>query len=221
MKLKKIILMVICLILICIFVMVICRELSLKKENIPKQIEKKMKQEKSQKKFNISDGLNEKKIKTSEEGEIIYEPTNNLPEEIKNNSTNFCTGEDEIQEESSTSIDMVQPSESQNPPSLTNDSSTNTEGKPLSAWERLEISEYKYYNTPMVAGDEVVFSGSLSLCEKEVTRLINLYYKQGLSGGNSYEILGKYTYSYIGCGLNVYINGIKYTYAEAKQMGFY
>ena len=91
---------------------------------------------------------------------------------------------------------------------------------PKTAWEQLGISEYEYYNTPMTDGDEVAFKDSIERCEAEVERLKQQYFKQGLSHGNSYDILGKYTHSYIGCGINVSIYGKQYSYQQAVAMGF-
>lgn len=87
-------------------------------------------------------------------------------------------------------------------------------------WEKLGISQYEYYHTPMNAGEEVVFEGNESLCTTEINRLVDKYYREGLSGGNSYTINGKYTYSYIGCGINIYINNVKYKYSQVKAMGY-
>ena len=129
----------------------------------------------------------------------------NSQSQTTNNSSSISTSQQ------APSTPQIPPAESQLPVQ---------EQKPLTAWEQLGISEVEYYNTPLTAGDEVAFSGDISVCEAEVDSLIAKYYKQGLSRGNSYDVIGKYTHSHIGCGLNVYINGVKYSYSQAKAMGF-
>ena len=92
--------------------------------------------------------------------------------------------------------------------------------KELTAWEKLGISEYDYYNTPSDNEGELAFKGSTSLCQNEINRLINKYYDSGIDGGNYYTINGKYTHSYLGCGIKMYMNGKAYTYSQIKSMGF-
>ena len=72
----------------------------------------------------------------------------------------------------------------------------------------------------MNVGEEVAFESDISVCDAEINRLINIYYREGMSGGNSYTVNGKYTYSYIGCGINIFINGVKYKYSQIKAMGY-
>lgn len=91
---------------------------------------------------------------------------------------------------------------------------------PQTEWEKLGISEYDYYHTPMNNGEEVAFESDTSVCTAEINRLVNTYFKEGLSGGNSYTVNGKYTYSYIGCGINIFINGVSYKYSQVKAMGY-
>ncbi len=90
----------------------------------------------------------------------------------------------------------------------------------LTEWEKLGISEYDYYNTPSDNEGELVFKGDMSLCQNEINRLVNKYYDSGLDGGNYYTINGKYTHSYLGCGIKMYMNGQAYTYSQIKSMGF-
>lgn len=90
----------------------------------------------------------------------------------------------------------------------------------LTAWEKLGISEYDYYNTPSDNEGELAFKGSTSLCQNEINRLVNKYYDSGIDGGNYYTINGKYTHAYLGCGIKMYMNGNTYTYSQIKSMGF-
>lgn len=92
--------------------------------------------------------------------------------------------------------------------------------KEKTAWEILGISEYDYYNTPNDNEGELAFIGDTSLCKNEINRLVNTYYDDGIDGGNYFTINGKYTYSYLGCGINMFINGKSYTYNQIKSMGF-
>ena len=92
--------------------------------------------------------------------------------------------------------------------------------KKLTEWEKLGISEYDYYNTPSDNEGELAFKGSTSLCQNEINRLVNIYYDSGIDGGNYYTVNGKYTHSYLGCGIKMYMNGNAYTYSQIKSMGF-
>lgn len=93
--------------------------------------------------------------------------------------------------------------------------------QPQTAWEKLGISEYAYYNTTL-EGVQPDFRGSdLSVCNAEVSRIGNTYYRQGVNGGNSFTVTGKYTGQYLGCGLKIVINGVEYSYSQAKGiLGF-
>ncbi len=90
----------------------------------------------------------------------------------------------------------------------------------LTEWEKLGISEYDYYNTPSDNEGELAFKGNTNLCQNEINRLVNKYYDSGIDGGNYYTINGKYTHSYLGCGIKMYMNGNIYTYNQIKSMGF-
>ncbi len=92
--------------------------------------------------------------------------------------------------------------------------------KELTEWEKLGISEYDYYNTPSDNEGELAFKGSTGLCQNEINRLVNTYYDSGIDGGNYYTVNGKYTHSYLGCGIKMYMNGNAYIYSQIKSMGF-
>ena len=128
-------------------------------------------------------------------------------------TTNNSASETKIQEQSKT--ETVQPAPVQTQPVQ--------QPEPVreqTEWEKLGISEYDYYNTPSDNEGELAFKGSTSLCQNEINRLINQYYDSGIDGGNYYTINGKYTHSYLGCGIKIYINGNTYTYNQIKSMGF-
>ena len=175
----------------------------------------------------------QEKEESSEEQEVKEESTDNSSVENEeentvssndsksdnsSNSSSYNSQSQTTNNSSSVSTSQETPSTPQTPP--TESQTPPQEQQPLTAWEQLGISKEEYYNTPLIAGDEVAFSGDISVCEAEVDSLIAKYYKQGLSRGNSYDVIGKYTHSHIGCGLNVYINGVKYSYSQAKAMGF-
>ena len=144
--------------------------------------------------------------------------SNNSKSNTSSNSSSYNSQSQTTNNSSGISTSQQAPSTPQTPP--VESQVPSQEQKPLTAWEQLGISKEEYYNTPLIAGDEVAFSGDISVCEAEIDKLQSKYYKQGLSGGSSYDVIGKYTHSYIGCGLNVNINGVKYSYSQAKAMGF-
>lgn len=163
------------------------------------------------------ENIDESSVESEEESTIS---SNNSKSNISSNSSSSSYNSQSQTTNNSSSISTSQqaPSTPQTPPAESQ--VPVQEQQPLTAWEQLGISKEEYYNTPLIAGDEVAFSGDISVCEAEVDSLIAKYYKQGLSRGNSYDVIGKYTHSHIGCGLNVYINGVKYSYSQAKAMGF-
>ena len=161
------------------------------------------------------ENIDESSVESEEESTVS---SNNSKSNTSSNSSSYNSQSQTTNNSSSVSTSQETPSTPQTPP--TESQTPPQEQQPLTAWEQLGISKEEYYNTPLIAGDEVAFSGDISVCEAEVNRLVSTYYRQGLSGGNSYDVIGKYTHSHIGCGLNVYINGVKYSYSQAKAMGF-
>ena len=87
------------------------------------------------------------------------------------------------------------------------------------AWEKLGISEYEYYNATS-EGVQADFPGSdLSVCNNEGNRLMNTYDR--VWGTQSYTVRGKYTREYKGCGLKVNVDGTEYSYSQARSiLGF-
>lgn len=161
------------------------------------------------------ESIDESSVESEEESTVS---SNDSKSDNSSNSSSYNSQSQTTNNSSSVSTSQQAPSTPQTPP--TESQTPPQEQQPLTAWEQLGISKEEYYNTPLIAGDEVAFSGDISVCEAEVDSLIAKYYKQGLSRGNSYDVIGKYTHSHIGCGLNVYINGVKYSYSQAKAMGF-
>lgn len=178
------------------------------KENVPSEEEDKQKEENI-----IENNTNEN---TSVPNKNSSSSTNNgSSSSSNNNETTTGSVNTQNDNQTSTSNDIssaTQPSQ--------NSSSPQNITPPQTEWEKLGISEYAYYHTPMNMGEEVAFESDISVCDAEINRLINAYYREGMSGGNSYTVNGKYTYSYIGCGINIFINGIKYKYSQIKAMGY-
>ena len=172
--------------------------------------------------------FHEEKANTNIESEIITEnketTTNNQTSDVKNNqvitnknskdtTTHKNTTPIESNVNNTPQPEVVVPVEPDPP-------TQNVVETPLTEWEKLGISEYDYYNTPSDNEGELAFKGDTSLCQNEINRLINQYYDSGIDGGNYYTINGKYTHSYLGCGIKIYMNGNTYTYNQIKSMGF-
>lgn len=171
----------------------------------------------------------EKETSKNTESEIITEKnendiTNNKTSDVKNNqviknksskdtTTHNNTTPVESNVNNTPQPEVVVPVEPETP-------TQNVVETLLTEWEKLGISEYDYYNTPSDNEGELAFKGDTSLCQNEINRLINQYYDSGIDGGNYYTINGKYTHSYLGCGIKIYINGNTYTYNQIKSMGF-
>lgn len=164
------------------------------------------------------------KNNSSNQEEITMNEEYSGEKENGSSNENFVSSDNSSSGYNKSTIDENRSNTSQNSTTTNNTTSSVIQqpqsSPPQTEWERFGISEYAYYNTPMNDGEEVAFTGDISVCTAEINRLVNTYYKDGLSGGNSYSINGKYTHSYIGCGINIFINGVKYKYSQVKAMGY-
>ena len=232
MKKKKVIIIVGIILLLLLLVILYFSLSSTDGKNMSKnskQTEEKVKKE------SIKDEKTELKEQKTEEKTDSGEK--NEDEQKNNNTSNNTTSSTKSDTTNSTksSTNNSTSNTSNNQTSTSSNSSSNTSPPvsetpaqetpvipqtPQTEWEKLGITKEEYENTPITVGDEIAFKADSSKCDEEISRLVSLYYRQGLSGGNSYDIIGKYTHSYIGCGINLNINGTAYTYSEAKQMGF-
>lgn len=218
---KKILLIIVCIFMFSVGSIFIFFKYDYKKENSNKNEEKIEKQEELTK-------FHEEKTNTNIESEIITETkettTNKQTSDVKNNqvitnksskdtTTHKNTTPVESNVNNTPQSEVVVPVEPDPP-------TQNVVETPLTEWEKLGISEYDYYNTPSDNEGELAFKGDTSLCQNEINRLINQYYDSGIDGGNYYTINGKYTHSYLGCGIKIYMNGNTYTYNQIKSMGF-
>ena len=88
------------------------------------------------------------------------------------------------------------------------------------AWEKLGISEYDYYHTEMYGARVDLYNTDISFCNSEARRILNSY--EDVANTRSYSGTGKYTYSYIGCSVDVvFYDGRTVGYNEAKRiLGF-
>ena len=88
------------------------------------------------------------------------------------------------------------------------------------AWEKLGISEYAYYHTEMYGARIDLYGTDISFCNSEAKRILNSY--DDVSNTRSYSCTGKYTYTYIGCSVDVtFYDGRVVGYNEAKRiLGF-
>lgn len=184
------------------------------------QIEEKLKEDDVIDDIQNNEQINENYNDNDTNANISYSENNTNNMEF-NNTSNYNVINDNSQNESYSSQIGTSSNISHNEDN--NILQSKTEPEPvieLTEWEKLGISEYDYYNTPNENEGEVAFRGDASLCKNEINRLINLYYDSGIDGGNYYTINGKYTHSYIGCGIKMYMNGNSYTYNQIKSMGF-
>ena len=88
--------------------------------------------------------------------------------------------------------------------------------KELTEWEKLGISEYEYFNTPLIVGDYKDFDNSfqcnafLDIIETDLDLM-----------GGWQDVLGKYTGGIIGCRVRIYIDGKVYSLNEFKNTLFF
>lgn len=85
---------------------------------------------------------------------------------------------------------------------------------PKTEWERLGISEYDYYNTPMFTWEERAYS-NINDCMNEASSINQRY---GFVTNYGY-VSGKYVDT-IGCWVKVYVNGNKYYLSAFKALGY-
>lgn len=88
--------------------------------------------------------------------------------------------------------------------------------KELTEWEKLGISEYEYFNTPLIIGDYKDFDNS-SQCNAFLDIIGT---DLDLMGGWQ-DVLGKYTGGIIGCRVRIYIDGNVYSLNEFKNTLFF
>ena len=227
---KKIILIVISLILVASATSFLIIKINSKVETSQSKISLKDKKNTISSKKMKSNNTNDKKssdTKETKNGDVeTSSKKNNDNKETANTNLKSSNSNVNINTNNYNKTDSGENNSSQ---SSNNQSSKNTTSssnpvpvheRSLTEWEKLGISEYDYYNTPSDNEGELAFKGDMSLCQNEINRLVNKYYDSGLDGGNYYTINGKYTHSYLGCGIKMYMNGQAYTYNQIKSMGF-
>lgn len=141
--------------------------------------------------------------------------SNNTDSSKQNNNNNKSTNSNSVNKDTSQNNNSTSTTTSENQPTSQPEQ---TPPKVYTEWEKLGISEYDYYNTPSENEGELAFKGNGNLCQNEINRLINLYYDKGIDGGRHYTINGKYTHSYLGCGIYIKMNGKEYKYSEIVTM---
>lgn len=195
--------------------------------NLSKVEKKEMKKETKQTLVNYN---KKEKKKNSKSEDIDSENINTENVEINDSEVNETKGASAIDENNNTGNNSNNNNnqnnsttqQKNNKNSITSDSAATPiqPEKVLTEWEKIGISEYVYYNTPNDNEGELAIKGDIRSCKNELNRLLNTYYDNGFDGGNTFTINGKYTHSYLGCGINVYINGKTYTYNQVKSMGY-
>lgn len=184
---------------------------STSKKTLEKKAINKSKNKSSENKNTTKNQTTENKEKSSEKQESSKKDSTNKNFSKKNNSNSSNQSNNNTSQSSNNNSST----QSQN---QTTSQQVQTSPKVQTEWERLGISEYDYYNTPSHNEGELAFKGAISQCTNEKNRLINLYYDKGIDGGREYTINGEYTHSYLGCGLNIIMNGRSYKYSEIIAM---
>ena len=171
-----------------------------KEEKVNSDEEKKSKQEESKNEI-VSEG-NVEENKSVPNKKETAEANNKSVTESKNN-----TQSTPIQEKTTTTT------------SNTNTSSISSvpePQKPQTAWDKLGISEYEYYNTPMIAGDYKDFNNS-----SQCSRFLDIIESDLDLLGGYQDVLGKYTGGVIGCRIRIYIDGNVYSLSQFKNTQYY
>ena len=135
-------------------------------------------------------GSSEKKSNNSSNGN----KKNNTPTNTQNNQSN-----------------QSQPTNNNSTPSQPKTQTNTQPVRELTAWEKLGISEYAYYNTPEFSWERVDFKSN-DQCNAWIERKYN---EEKIIGGSYRIVNGKYTRSQIGCMVYGWDeNGTEYTPAQ-------
>ena len=197
--------------------------------------------------FNIKSTNTHKKEKTLlelESNTIKKEKSNSEKEEVKADSMDTNISDLEIDKQDNNSNKANNNQNNSSKTTNTHNNSTNTSSPPVNnnqpvqnntpqppaeqkpivdnrtAWEKLGISEYDYYHTEMYGARVDLYNTDISFCNSEAKRILNSY--EDVANTRSYSGTGKYTYSYIGCSVDVtFYDGRTVGYNEAKRiLGF-
>ena len=223
---KKVFLILTSLVLLIIFILVFLNFLVDHSESNKKEYEIKnsetIKKEKTKKEDDLIDDSQNDETNNEDYGDSNSSDDVSINKSNKNNmGTNNASHSNVVNNNSNNESNNSQTNSSSNQNNSNNYIPPTPEPvKELTEWEKLGISEYDYYNTPSDNEGELAFKGSTSLCQNEINRLVNTYYDSGIDGGNYYTVNGKYTHSYLGCGIKMYMNGNSYTYSQIKSIGF-
>ena len=223
---KKVFLILTSLVLLIIFILVFLNFLVDHSESNKKEYEIKnsetIKKEKTKKEDDLIDDSQNDETNIEDYGDSNSSDDVSINKSNKNNmGTNNASHPNVVNNNSNNESNNSQTNSSSNQNNSNNYIPPTPEPvKELTEWEKLGISEYDYYNTPSDNEGELAFKGSTSLCQNEINRLVNTYYDSGIDGGNYYTVNGKYTHSYLGCGIKMYMNGNSYTYSQIKSIGF-
>ena len=141
-----------------------------------------------------------------------------------NNNNNQNNSSKTTNTHNNNSTNTSSPPVNNNQPVQNNTPQPPAEQKPIvdnrTAWEKLGISEYDYYHTEMYGTRADLYNTDISFCNSEAKRILNSY--EDVANTRSYSGTGKYTYSYIGCSVDVtFYDGRTVGYNEAKRiLGF-
>ena len=138
-----------------------------------------------------------------------------------NNNNNQNNSSKTTNTHNNNSTNTSSPPVNNNQPVQNNTPQPPAEQKPIvdnrTAWEKLGISEYDYYHTEMYGARVDLYNTDISFCNSEAKRILNSY--EDVANTRSYSGTGKYTYSYIGCSVDVtFYDGRTVGYNEAKRL---
>lgn len=179
--------------------------------NAKKEKVETIKEEKEQQEESKEDELeeNEKTNKTVEENKSSQKTTTNNSNNNSNSNKNYSAP---ANTQNNNNNNNQQQEVKQEAPKSVVDNRT--------AWEKLGISEYDYYHTEMYGARVDLYNTDISFCNSEARKILNSY--EDVANTRSYSGTGKYTYSYIGCSVDVtFYDGRTVGYNEAKRiLGF-
>lgn len=177
--------------------------------NAKKEKVETIKEEKEQQEESKEDELeeNEKTNKTVEENKSSQKTTTNNSNNNSNSNKNYSAPANTQNNNNNQQREVKQEA-----PKSVVDNRT--------AWEKLGISEYDYYHTEMYGARVDLYNTDISFCNSEARKILNSY--EDVANTRSYSGTGKYTYSYIGCSVDVtFYDGRTVGYNEAKRiLGF-
>lgn len=216
MKRRKILLVCICIITVlsCSFIIYSKNKNNVKSiSNFSNKIEKSDKPKNNKSAGNDKkEDIVEEKNKSTEEKKEKKDSQNRINDVSKKSSNTTTNNTNEKKDNSNNSTSNNSSNKSNNTTQSSSTSSVKVE-KTMTAWEKLGISEYEYYNSPGPNEGEIAFNKPESACESAANTITKMY-----AFVTHFGDVKSYSDRYIGCWITIHLpNGEWMFYGKFKE----